>query len=291
MKALVFGEILWDIIGGNNHLGGAPLNFAAHVAKCGGKSTMISCLGNDSLGEAALKLINKLGVDTSMVQQSGKPTGTVPVKLTDGQPEYHITADVAFDYVDEGKLDLEKIKNCDTFYFGSLIQRHHISAQALYFILENFSFKKVFYDVNLRKDCYSKSIIEKSLSYCTMLKVNDDEVEVISQLLYGEKMDIGAFSERVCQTFPQIEMVIITAGKEGSLIYQAGRLQKIPGVEVKVKDTVGAGDSFSAAFLCSYFKTSDPILSATIANRVGGFVASSRGPIPEYPDDLLKLLS
>lgn len=291
MKALVFGEVLWDIIEGNYHLGGAPLNFAAHVVQCGQESAIVSCLGTDSLGEEALIKIKNMRVDTSLIQKSEKPTGTVPVKLTDGQPEYHITADVAFDYVNGGNLDLEKIKNCDAFYFGSLIQRHHVSAQALYFILDNFSFKKVFYDVNLRKDCYNQAIIEKSLSYCTMLKVNDDEVEVISQMLYGEKMDFEAFSRQVCEVYPKIEIVIITTGKEGSLIFQAGQLHKVPGVEVKVKDTVGAGDSFSAAFLCSYFRTSDPILSATIANRVGGYVASSSGPIPGYPDDLLKLLS
>lgn len=291
MKVLIFGEILWDIIEGKKHLGGAPLNFAAHTFQCGQESGIISSLGRDDLGNEALHLVKSLNVNTDLVQRTDKyNTGTVIVTLDKGQPDYDIITGVAFDFINAEKLNSEFINQYDAFYFGSLIQRNKESQQALYEILENFKFDKIFYDVNLRKDCYSKDIIEKSLSFCTMLKVNDEEVTVISDLLYDQHLDFESFSNKVIKNYPQIELVIITAGKEGCFVFFEGKLLVAPGIAVDVKDTVGAGDSFSAAFLCTYNKTNDPMKAATLANQVGAFVASSSGPIPKFPKEVNTLL-
>ncbi|MFT6866079.1 MAG: fructokinase [Cyclobacteriaceae bacterium] len=291
MKTLVFGEILWDIIEGDPHLGGAPLNFAAHVNQCGHESAIISCLGNDELGDKALSLVINLGVDTSLIQRAEKRTGFVPVTLINGQPQYVITPDVAFDYIQSEDIDQSKIESYDTFYFGSLIQRSPDSNKALYDILSNHQFENIFYDVNLRKDAYSKSIIENSLAWCTLLKVNDDEVETLSEMLFGKVQDFETFSQFICQQYPKINTIIITAGKDGCLIYSNKKLVIIPTELITVVDTVGAGDSFSAAFACVYANTEDPIKAAQIANKVGGFVASSHGPIPQYSDDILRLIT
>ena len=148
MKALVFGEILWDIIEGVPHLGGAPLNYAAHLTQCGNHATIVSAVGNDELGERALDLVAKMGVDTSLVQQVEKPTGYVPVTLKNGQPDYEITRNVAYDYIDWGVLSEHNLKEFDVFYFGSIIQRNSMSAESLYNLLDRFEFANVFYDVN-----------------------------------------------------------------------------------------------------------------------------------------------
>lgn len=291
MKALVIGEILWDIIEGTPHLGGAPLNFAAHVKKCGHQSAMISCLGSDDLGDKALKMVEDMGVDVSLVQRSDKPTGYVPVTLRDGQPEYEITEDVAYDYIDSSKLDFDYISQFDSFYFGSIIQRSALSNHALYDILQKHQFDNIFYDVNLRKNSYTRSVIERSLEYCTTLKVNDEEVEVIGQMLFGQSLGFESFCKHICSRFEQIKTIIITAGKEGSVVYSGNLLSKVHAEEITVVDTVGAGDSFSAAFISIFAKTGDAVKSAEIANKVGAFVASSHGPIPQYSEDLVRLLA
>lgn len=292
MNVLVFGEILWDIIEGKKHLGGASLNFAAHCAQCGQYAGMISSLGQDELGDAALDMIKELKVDTTLIQRSvSKDTGTVLVTLENGQPDYEVLGGVAYDYVHKEELDESEISEYDTFYFGSIIQRNKESREALYYVLDNFEFDKIFYDVNLRKDCYSQSIIEKSLGYCTMLKVNDDEVVVLSNMLFGKDLRFEGFSKEVIKQYPQIKIVIITAGKNGCALYYDAQLVTIPGISIEVKDTVGAGDSFSAAFLSIYDKTEDPIQAASVANYVGSFVASSHGAIPKYSNGILALLS
>ncbi len=165
MKVLVFGEVLWDIIEGKEHLGGAPLNFAAHVRQCGHESTIISALGEDDRGKEALQLIQELGVDASMIQQSEIRTGFVPVTLVNGQPDYEITKYVAYDYIKSDEISKKKIARFDTFYFGSLAQRSPDSSEALKKVLENHSFREVFYDVNLRKDCYTKEILDYSMGH------------------------------------------------------------------------------------------------------------------------------
>lgn len=291
MKTLVFGEILWDIIDGIPHLGGAPLNFAAHVKQCGHESAIISCLGNDHLGDKALNLVAELGVNISFIQRTDKQTGFVPVTLTNGQPQYIITPDVAYDYIETSEMDQNEFSDYDTFYFGSLIQRSPVSNKALYDILNTVEFENIFYDVNLRKESYTQTIIESSLSYCTLLKVNDEEVEVLSEMIFGEKQDFEKFSNTVCLKYPNIKTIIITAGKDGCLIYSNDKLTKVPTESITVVDTVGAGDSFSAAFACVYANTGDPVKAAQVANRVGGFVASSHGPIPKYTSEIKNLIS
>ncbi len=287
MKALVFGEILWDIIEGNPHLGGAPLNFAAHVKKCGGESSIISCLGNDDLGDKALGLVKEAGVDVSLVQRSNRQTGYVPVKIVDGQPKYEIVKDVAYDYIETSELFDNPF---DIFYFGSLIQRSKISRKSLYKILDENSFSNIFYDVNLRKDCYSADIIQKSLAYCTVLKLNDEEVSEISEMLFNENLTFEQFCVQVINVYPNVKTIIITAGPDGAYVYTDKQLTLVPTDPIKVVDTVGAGDSFSAAFATVFAKTQDAIRAATIANKIGGFVASSAGPIPEYSQEIKDLL-
>lgn len=292
MRVLSFGEILWDIIEGKYYIGGAPFNFASHIARCGADTYMVSRLGKDMWGEKAFDEVGKLGINSRFIQwDKARPTGTVDVFLKKGQPTYTINPEVAYDYLDFEEL-IEaglKEKSFDMFGFGSLAQRNEVSRKCLYQILESLSFKHIFYDVNLRKDCYSAEIVNDSLKYSTILKLNDDEVPLISEFAFSEKMEIEAFCEKVSAERGQ-EIVIVTAGGDGCFIYHENQLHKVPGKKVEVVDTVGAGDSFSAAFLAMYFKKGDPVYAASVANQLGAFVASSHGPIPAYSDELKKVL-
>jgi fructokinase len=292
MKALAFGEILWDIINGEEHLGGAPFNFAAHTAQCGDKAFIITRVGDDFRGIKAFNLCRKYGVDYSLVQwDEDHPTGIVDVSLDAGQPDYDIITNVAYDFIEcnEGLQNLNKYQ-FDVFYFGSLIRRNPVSAATLDYMLQNFSFHHVFYDVNLRKGGYSANIIDRSLHHCTIFKLNVDEVPVISRILFTENAGLEKFCQMIQSAYPAITTIVITASDKGCYIYHERSLHHLPGTKVEVNDAVGAGDAFSAAFMHMLTNGSTAIDAALVANQLGAFVTTQRGAIPEYSFEMKKLL-
>jgi fructokinase len=281
MKSIAFGEILYDVIEDNPYLGGAPLNFAIHLAKAGGESHIISKVGNDDLGRNALEEIKKQGVGTRYIgTDESLKTGTVEVVLDEGQPDYLIHEDVAFDNITVDQVP-ENFDETHIFYFGTLVQRSEQSRETLYKILDFTLFEFVFYDVNLRKDCYSKETIHRSFGYANIIKLNRNEVSTIGTLLFGEELNLEGFLEK-CKSTYSPKIIIVTDGANGCYIFEEGKINHVPGTNITVKDTIGAGDSFSAAFMYKYFRTRDALISAATANKVGAFVASQQGAIPEY---------
>ena len=291
MKVLAFGEILWDIIKGIEHLGGAAFNFAAHMAQCGNHAHIISRVGSDHLGTRAFSESIEYGVDASFIQRDDFfPTGVVDVTLNDGQPEYVIRPDAAFDYISANSV-LARLKRnyFDIFYFGSLAQRNVVSEQALYKILSGNDFKHIFYDVNLRKSGYSEKIIRNSLAACTIFKLNKEEVRTVSHLLTGYQLSDDTFCSCVKSLYPAIRIIIITASESGCFIYESD-LQYVPGTPVTVCDAVGSGDAFSASFMHIYAASGDAVMAAGIANQVGAFVATQAGAIPKYSHEIASIL-
>lgn len=283
MRILSFGEILFDIIEGEHYLGGAPLNFAAHLAKMGEASYIFSKVGKDKLGGEALDKIEQIGVKSDFIQQDERyPTGTVPVAFKNGQPDYTILEDVAYDFIDFSESeDLMYLQDFDVLYYGTLAQRNPISQKALQALISRKTFKHIFYDINLRKDCYTPSIIQQSLQHCSIFKLNDEEIAVVSNLLYGKDFMMEEFVGLISADF-QIGVIVITAGARGCYVYADGELHFVKGYPAQVMDTVGAGDAFSAAFVRGYVSHKDPFRAADMANKLGAFVAGSRGPIPTY---------
>ena len=291
MRILSFGEVLFDIIEGEHYLGGAPLNFAAHLAQMGETSYILSKVGKDKLGDEALDKIKQIGVKSDFIQQDEQyPTGTVPVEFKNGQPDYTILRDVAYDFINfqesEALLNLQDI---DVLYYGTLAQRHPTSKQALQELINSKIFKHIYYDINLRKDCYTPSIIQQSLQHCTLFKLNDEEIATVSNLLYGKVVSMEEFVGLISKDY-QISVTVITAGASGCYVYANGKLHFVKGYPAQVVDTVGAGDAFSAAFVKAYVRHHDPLKAADIANKLGAFVAGSRGPIPTYSPEIKKAL-
>lgn len=282
MKIAAFGEVLWDNVEGEYHLGGAPLNFTAHAVQCGLPAAIISAYGADELGEKAKVEIEALKVDTAFLQVSDKDTGTVQVTLHNGQPEYNITKEVAYDYILTHKIDFELLNQYDSFYFGTLAQRNPVSQACLKMIFERCSFEMVFLDVNLRQSFYTLKILFDSIKQCTVLKLNDDEVAVLSELLFECHLSLETFSKKLIDQFSNIKTLIITKGAKGCLVYESKEFIHISSTPVEVADTIGAGDSFSAAFCAFYLRTNDVKAAAKLANKIGGFVASQHGAIPIY---------
>lgn len=283
MKVLAFGEILWDIIEGEQYLGGAPFNFAAHCVQCGNKASVISRVGNDLLGIRAYDECARHKVKPDFIQFDRRlPTGMVTVNLSMGQPDYVIHENAAYDFIEDSDV-LQKLdhSSADVVYFGSLAQRNDKSRQTLYDLIARLKCKHIFYDVNLRKGGYNEAILRESLKFSTIFKLNLDELPVVSKIFIGTELQPEDFCRSITDMFPGIAIVIITASDKGCFIFDK-KFSYVAGVPVEVTDAVGAGDAFSAAFMHSYFRNEDALTAAKIANTVGAYVATKSGAIPTY---------
>ncbi|MDY7026990.1 MAG: PfkB family carbohydrate kinase, partial [Spirochaetota bacterium] len=255
MKVLAFGEILWDIIDGREHIGGAPFNCAAHLAQMGAEAAIVSAVGEDERGVRALDEVRRLGIRTDLIGRNpDHPTGIVMVSLdSHGKPTYEIREGSAWDVIELDRNRMEAIggEEWDVLAFGTLAQRTEGNIRELHRVIDAAAPKELFFDVNLRLDYFSPKVLRDSLSRTTMLKLNDEEVPVISEMLLGGEYLDRQFCEMAEEKW-DIHTTVLTRGKEGASVYQEGRYIHVPVVDVRVADTVGAGDSFSAGFLFAY---------------------------------------
>ena len=284
LDLVTFGEILWDVIDGEAHIGGAPFNLAAHAVRCGLRAAVVSCVGDDDLGRNALAEMDRLGVDRQWTAVDRvHPTGTVTVRLKRGQPSYTIHEGVAWDFIhpSEEALQLLAAERPHAFCFGTLSQRNEVSRNTLFRLLDLFAFSEVFYDVNLRQAFWTGAAVEAGLARATLVKVNDDEARLLGGLLFEGACAPEAFSQAVLDRYPA-RAVIVTLGADGCLVRERDKgAVRCPGIKVALVDAVGAGDAFSAAFLAAWIKGATAAEAALAGNRRGAWVASCRGAIPE----------
>lgn len=289
MKILSFGEIIWDIFATLPHIGGAPLNLAAHAAMQWADSWIISCVGNDELGKKALIETEKLGVKTDYISVCDKPTGQCIVTLDDkGVPQYDLIRDAAYDYIPAPEFNE---KHFDVLAFGTLALRENYNISQLKKIISEKRHSETFCDVNIRKPFYSKESIMFCLQNATILKISDEELPVITQTVFNRSLTPEAAALSLAERFGCLKIIIITKGENGSYVY--GCKEKMSyscgAVKVNVVSTVGAGDSFSATFLTQYFKTGDIKKSLDAAARVSAFVVSVKEAVPNYNPKALQL--
>jgi len=283
IDVITFGEILWDIIDGQPHLGGAPFNLAAHVSLCGLSAAVISRLGSDELGRNALAQAQRLNISREWIQSDNThPTGTVTVTLANALPSYTIHDQAAWDHIDLSAAEIAAVaaSKPGAFCFGSLAQRCATSRRTLSRLLDALSGALIYFDVNLRQNYWSAEILREGLQRTTWLKVNDDEARLLNRVLFSQTEDSTAFALHVLQHYP-VSGVLVTCGAEGCLVFPAGqRMIRSPGIAVEVVDTVGAGDAFSAAFLSALLQGRSAEQAAEIGNCRGAMVASKAGAIP-----------
>lgn len=285
------GEVLWDLINGEAHIGGAPFNVAAHAVRCGLRAAMVSSVGDDQWGRRALSEIARLHVDARWVGiDAVHPTGTVTVTLQDGQPSYTIHEDVAWDYI--ALTDSERrhvaLQQPRALYFGTLAQRSDDSRRTVLSLLDACPDAVKFFDVNLRQAYWSVPVIDAGFARATLIKVNDDEARILGGALFQHASTPEAFAQAVLAKYAVIA-VIVTLGAEGCLVAtREGASVRCPGVAVDVVDAVGAGDAFSAAFLAAWLDGKSAVEAARRGNVRGAWVASRRGAIPDEAGDLLK---
>lgn len=300
IKVLTFGEALFDIIKGSAHLGGAPLNLAAHFAKLGAKPAVITAVGKDELGKILLTRAEAMGIDTSYILVDEKrPTGTVTVELkAEGIPIFTINEGVAWDAITLGEKEFKALseEEWDVFCFGTLAQRTEKNREALGRLLSEIRSKHFFYDINLRTGFYKKEWILSSLEHTTILKMNKEEADelsnMISEIAHACKLSCSyeAFCRLLTEKYPRISVICITKGPEGAAVYHKGIYEEAETTPVEVADTVGAGDAFSAGFLYTCLSGYGVSKAVSIATILGSYVASKPGSVPEYSKELIEKL-
>lgn len=286
LRAIAYGEVLWDVFGDEKKIGGAPLNVALRMKSLGCNAGMISCVGNDENGKKIIDSIKNSGLETSAITISEEfPTGIVQVTLDEnGSASYEIQYPSAWDKIILNEAAKLLIKEADILIYGSLICRDQVSRKTLEEILQNDIYKV--FDVNLRKPHYTYELLENLMKSADFIKFNDEEIIEIASALKSPHTSIRENIEFIASQ-THTEAICVTRGKNGALLYWKGNLYENAGYPVKVADTVGAGDSFLATLIASLHTGKEPQQSVDYACAVGALVAASPGANPQISDSAI----
>ena len=280
------GEALWDMLPEGKKLGGAPANFAFHAGQFGLESMAVSAIGLDPLGEEIAKELEEHGLPFHL-DRIDYPTGTVQVTLdSNGIPRYEIKEDVAWDNIPYTKELADLAGRAQAVCFGSLAQRNPVSRETIGWFLDAVpeDCLKVF-DINLRQSFYSKEIIEDSLRRCDILKINDEELEIVKEMFGLEDLPTEGLCRSIIDEYG-LKMLILTCGVNGSHVFSGDVSSFLETPKVNVADTVGAGDSFTGAFVASILKGKTVREAHEAAVKVSAFVCTQSGAMPVIPEDL-----
>ncbi len=277
------GEILWDLLPGGKELGGAPANFAYHAQALGARSCVVSCVGADALGDEILRLLDNAVLDrTYLAVDKNHPTGTVSVTLdSNGVPSYIIHKDVAWDFIPWSNELEEVAANGDAVCFGSLCQRSAISRETVQKFLSCMPENSLrVFDINLRQSYYSLDVIRESLTRSNVMKLNDEELPILGKML-ELSVNIDEALAELAERY-SLKLIALTRGSHGSILYTPNQTSEHPGYLAKIVDTVGAGDSFTAAIVMGMLNGTDLDKINDTANRLAAFVCSQKGAMPKH---------
>jgi fructokinase len=293
MNVITIGEILWDVVGDTEHLGGAPFNFAAHLGKLGHAISFISAVGADERGHRILDRMSELGLSTRYVRiDKEHSTGIASVTLDgQGQPRFAIPRPAAYDFPEITNTDLKQLLSPppDWISFGTLLQMSAQANRLTLQILDDAPRARRFYDVNLRPNCYEPSLVHELLSRAAVVKLNDTEASEIMRMFGGGRGSVEQFCRRYAAKF-KWEGVCVTRGPEGCEMLIHDEYVAAQGYPIKAVDTIGAGDAFAAAFVHGIGSGWPAWEIADFANRVGAVVASYSGAIPNWTIEQAKAL-
>ena len=288
VKAICFGEVLYDILPEGKKPGGAPLNVAIHLQRLGINSGVISRIGNDQMGKELLKFIDINGVNTELIQVGTRDTGTVKVRLdSNNNANYTIVENVSWDYIDDRFLKEQIIPAY--IIHGSLITRSDVSKNSLYKLLD-ISDAKVVFDLNIRTPYYSKFLIDEMMHKANILKMNEHEFNLVKRWFHISEKTERAQLKALISIYPNLELVVVTKGRRGGIAYRHNEFASASAVKVRVKDTIGAGDSFLAAFIAKVDVGVNLRYALEFAGVTGAFVASQSGANPYYTIEKIEAL-
>lgn len=274
------GELLWDVLPTGKKAGGAPINFVYHATQLGAEGYAISAVGKDELGEEIVQELDNNHI-AHCIESVDYPTGTVEVTLEKGIPTYNIIENVAWDHIPVSSKAIEIVKEAKAICFGTLAQRNMDSRKALTELLSYAPEDALrFFDINIRQNYYSKELILDLLEKANILKINDEELEMLRPMM-GLEGDYEVCCKALLEKYG-LKYVILTAGSKFSAIYSTDENSVIGTPKVAVADTVGAGDSFSGAFVYSILSGKSLKEAHRKAVNTAAFVCSKEGAWPEY---------
>lgn len=281
------GEALFDVLPEGKKLGGAPANFAYHVSQFGIESCAVSAKGDDELGKELIAELDAHHLNY-LIETVDYPTGTVQVSLdANGIPAYDIKEGAAWDNMPFTPAIEKKAKQCTAVCFGSLAQRNEVSRNTIHRFLDTMPNEegryKVF-DINLRQGFFTKEIITESIKRCNILKINDEELITISRLFGYPGIDLQNKCWLLLGKY-NLKMLILTCGVNGSYVFTPGEFSFIETPKVEVADTVGAGDSFTGAFVASILKGKSVREAHELAVKVSAYVCTQNGAMPVLPEE------
>lgn len=280
------GEVLWDLLLTGRQLGGAPANFAYHAHALGARARVITRVGNDDYGREIIRRFHDMGLrDTEPQVDETAPTGIAKVELSgNGLAHFTVQENVAWDSIALTAKAVAIAHAADATCFGTLAQRSETSRTTIQELVAATSGEALrVFDINLRQRFYTREVIAQSLHLANVLKLNEDEMPVLAEM-FQLTGSIEHQIERLAQLF-SLRVVAFTRGANGSLLYQDGRYSDCSSRPVKVVDTVGAGDSFTAALVLGLLREMDLDKINEVANEVARFVCTQPGATPVLPPE------
>lgn len=282
------GEALWDVLPEGKKIGGAPANFAYHVSQFGLDSCVVSAVGDDALGNDIIENFVSKGLN-HLIEKVPYPTGTVQVEIDQaGIPQYEIKENVAWDNIPYTARLEQLALRTKAVCFGSLAQRNVVSRNTINRFLDAMPENDdnlIVFDVNLRQGFYNKEILCNSMKRCNILKINDEELVTVSRMFGYPGIDLQDKCWILLGKY-NLKMLILTCGINGSYVFTPGNVSFQPTPNVEVADTVGAGDSFTAAFIASILKGKPVAEAHSIAVATSAFVCTRKGAMPLLPAEL-----
>ncbi len=287
------GEVLWDVLPAGRQLGGAPANFAHAAALLDDQGTIASRIGSDVPGDDLISKLAEFSIATTYIQRDPMhPTGSVAVSLDHNrQADFRIVESVAWDFLEWTPAWRALAERADAVCFGSLAQRSEQSRNTIRRFLETVSKRSVrVFDVNLRQSFYSPEIIHESLAVATMAKLNHEELPVMAGLLGIETTDENVMA-RILREKYNLDLVCVTRGASGSLLLNKKQADEHPGFKVRVADTIGAGDAFTAGLIHEYLRGVPINRVNDLANRMGAWASTQTGAMAMPSHDIRSILA
>ena len=276
------GELLWDLFPAGKKLGGAPANFAYITSLLGDQGIPASRLGQDALGAEAIRRLGELGLSTEFIQSDADhPTGTVKVEVDPaGQPRFEIANPVAWDFLEWTPQWQKLAQQTDAVCFSTLAQRSEPSGATMRSFLLGVRPGAVrICDINLRQNFFTAQVVAESMRLASVVKLNHEELPRVMRLFELNHRSERDSAQRLLKSY-DLKLICVTRGDGGSLLLSPGESSEHPGFKVKVADTVGAGDAFTAALVHGYLRGVSLAEINDTANRVGAWVASQSGGTP-----------
>ncbi len=287
LKAVCFGEILYDVFPDKERIGGAPLNVASRLASMGVETEMISKVGNDERGDLLLEYLQNREIKTDNIKKDEQhPTGMVRVNLSSGgSATYEITHPVAWDKIEVSEGMIKAVQQSDAFVFGTLVCRDEVSRKALFALIPKAKYRVL--DFNLRPPHYTADLILELIQHAEFIKFNDDELFEIADMM-GSKYNSLEQNLLFVAVKSKAQSICVTKGSHGAVLMHDKKMYYNSGYKINVKDTVGAGDSFLGTLLAKLLQDVEPQAALDTACAVGALVAGNEGANPEISAETIK---